>query len=506
MSSSCNPKKYFPYRLYVPENLSIDELLIVYPFIAKKTYKKHNRHRDYLVYVIHLLNSIPRIQKDFDYEQARGFIPINKSILSKRIHDYRLYIDYLKDKGILIEGNSYVVGGRSTGLRFTPDYITTVKAVHINTKTLIKSLISNDQNRDFNAEEKLRFLKRWFNVNLTIDLDRALEFLERDKDDARKKIITKRIQYGYSNEQLNKFPTVDEVVIMGYNSKFITVDIISNSEYRGYPKIDKTTGRLHSPLTQLKKGLRKYLRYNSQKLVNVDIVNSQPLMSLIVLDIEIFYKLGIGNLIARYNPLFKRIPIENKGENTTQFYHNSSYTMLVKMIITNSQKKDVIEFKESIIQGRFYEYFAGVLYMKGLIPQEILSIPDKDLCNKLQRDFAKVATFQAFFEKVYATKWSVYVRAFKECFPNVYAIFQLIKRGKGEHNTLACIFQRFESHLILHKICVDIHHHHPEVPIFTIHDSIATVERHVDTVIHYFQRHIYFALGIEPQLNTEVWE
>ncbi|MGN6399980.1 MAG: hypothetical protein ACTHMD_05975, partial [Flavisolibacter sp.] len=121
------------------------------------------------------------------------------------------------------------------------------------------------------------------------------------------------------------------------------------------------------------------------------------------------------------------------------------------------------------------------------------------------RSFAKTATFRAFFEKTNASKWCKYVRAFKECFPNVFSIFQLIKRGRGNHNTLACIFQRFESNLILHNICLDINNDFPEVPLFTIHDSIATTEQHIRVVEIYFKKHLKLALGIEPKLNIEPW-
>ncbi|MGN6400958.1 MAG: hypothetical protein ACTHMD_10920, partial [Flavisolibacter sp.] len=364
MSSKNQHKRYRPYRLYIPENLSIDELLLLRPI----TLGKNINHRDKLIYIVHLLNAIPRYQKDFDFEESKGFIPINKTILSKRIHDYRTLINYLIDNNILIEGTNYVVGKRSTGLRFSSRYITRVKPEHITTATLIKSIVSNKNNRDIVAEQKLYFLKKWFNSNLTIDYENALRFLEDDKAPSREKVIKRRLQKKYTDEQLINLPSIEEIVIMGYNSKFMTVDTIHNAEYRGYPQIDSTTGRLHSPLTQLKKGLRKYLRYNGHQLSNVDIVNSQPLMSLIVLDIETFKRWNIGNLIAKYNRLYNKNVIVDDNSKPIQIIDSSYYTMLVKMIRKNCTKPDVLFFKQSIINGTFYEDFSARLIRMNAIP------------------------------------------------------------------------------------------------------------------------------------------
>ncbi|MEQ1799859.1 MAG: hypothetical protein ABL872_18020, partial [Lacibacter sp.] len=121
------------------------------------------------------------------------------------------------------------------------------------------------------------------------------------------------------------------------------------------------------------------------------------------------------------------------------------------------------------------------------------------------RNFAKKANFRAFFEKVYAPRWCNYVRAFKACFPNVYTIFQQIKKGKGHHNTLACVFQKFESHLILDRVCADINNTNPHIPLFTIHDSICTTPRYSKVVQDIFMKHLIEALGVEPVLKIENW-
>lgn len=497
--------KPLSYKIYLPENLNLDDILTKHPPLFNRLPLKYRNYRDSMAYILHLINSIPNSKKDFDYEKEQGFIPINKKLLSKRIHEYRAYINYLKRYGIIEEGTSYQVGIRSMGLRFTPKYRTKVKVEYITTPTLIKNILSRKANRDINAEEKLMFLKGYLNSCLTIDINEALIELEKDKVNSRNKHIAKRQTINYSNEELLNLPSIDDVVLMGFNSKYITVEKINSADYRDYPKIDSTTGRLHSPFVLLYKKLRKFLKYNNQKLANIDIVNSQPFLSLILLDINLFERMNIKSLIAKYNPLFKSSQYINEDNNVVIV--DSKYsTMVVNMIKKFSSEKDVVDFKKSVISGTYYEDFAKILIDRNLIPTNILSIQDENERLEVIRKFAKNATFRALFEKVNARRWSEYVRAFADCFPNVFKIFQFVKKGKNNHSTLACMLQRFESYLVLHNVCVDIHKNYPDIPIFTIHDSIATTESNSEIVLEIFKKNLQKIMGITPSLNVDIWE
>ncbi|MBK8143871.1 MAG: hypothetical protein IPK62_02135 [Bacteroidetes bacterium] len=238
------------------------------------------------------------------------------------------------------------------------------------------------------------------------------------------------------------------------------------------------------------KQLRKLLRYDGSKLANIDIVNSQPFLSIILLDSDIFDKLNIKGLLSKYNPEFK---------------FSGNISMIENMIKVNSLKDDVVAYKKSVTEGKYYEYFAEILIQKNLIPSEIMDI-ENDLKRAEEiRGFAKTATFRALFEKVQAKRWCAYVRAFSDCFPNVYAIFQFVKRGNN-HKALACMLQRFESNLVLHNVCLDIHENYPQIPLWTIHDSIATTVNNSHIVKEYFIQHLRDIMGIEPQVLCEIWE
>jgi len=482
-------------RIYLPENLDLDKLLREHPPQFKRCPKKYRNYRDAIAYILHLINSI-NYRKDIDFNKTKGFTAIHKVLLSRRVHEYRAYIDYLKEHNIVIEGNSYVPGKRSTGLKFVPEYQTKVKENFITTPTLIKSITSRKKRGDLKKMEEIHFLKHWFNDNLIINREVAISILEKDLVETRKnklsslKHLPRKQREDLANEQ----------AIVTYNSKYINVEKIVNSEYENNLIVDTTGARFHSPLVVLKKELRKCLTYAGQKLVNIDIVNSQPFLSLIFLDLELFESLYITDLLASYNDLYAPQLID-KGNVTIEYTPYS--TMLVNLIKQKSNEPDMLEFKDSVISGEYYETFSRVLYNNNLIPEEILSISDKSNKYNEIRNFAKKATFSSFFSRNNAYKYNPHVRAFKACFPSVYEIFSLIKQGN--HKTLAVSLQRFESDLVLFRVSKDIYNNHPEIPLYTIHDSIATTMGNEKVILNYFQKHIQERIGYSPKFSTDYW-
>lgn len=476
-------RKYYPYKLYIPENLNLEEILDSSPPVFKY-------YKDCFLYILHLIVSIPLRLKDFDLEKQKGFTPIDKKLLSRRIHAYNDYIDYLKKYNIIEEGTSYKPGYYSKGLKFMVQYRTKVKGVYITKNTLIKSITEKNYHRDIEAEHKLWFLKKWFNANLTIDMEKTVEFLELDKEISRKKLERKR-----ASRRIKKtWIPIDEIVTMGYNMKYIVADKINEGKNH-HPIVDSTSGRFHSPLTQLKKELRMFVRYNGENLHGIDIVNSQPLLALVILDYDLFIKNEIYKIIAQYNPILTELNDVIKTSN----FKNPISTMLVNLIKRSKDNTDVKLFKRAVVEGKFYEYFAELLKQNSLVPQDIMDKPQEI------RKFAKNATFTALFSKPEDVMWNAQIKAFRKCFPTVYRIFSLIKSGKNNHPTLACLLQRFESNLILHTVCAGLNKLIPKAPIFTVHDSIVTTEKYLSIVTGIFRGHLAEKLGVNPQLKIEEW-
>ena len=99
-----------------------------------------------------------------------------------------------------------------------------------------------------------------------------------------------------------------------------------------------------------------------------------------------------------------------------------------------------------------------------------------------------------------------------ELFPKVALLFKIIKRKykgvpiKKQHNRLACLLQSIESEIILHRCCKRIWEEgNNQVPVFTIHDSIATTVEHVEWVKMIIEEELTRVIGLPPTLSIEHW-
>ncbi len=94
-------------------------------------------------------------------------------------------------------------------------------------------------------------------------------------------------------------------------------------------------------------------------------------------------------------------------------------------------------------------------------------------------------------------------RLFKAHFPMVYEVFSLIKRK--EKSLLARILQSIESDIIVNKASKRIARERPDLPIFTIHDSIVTSLGDEDYVATIITEELKNLTDLDVQLGYEYW-
>jgi len=177
--------------------------------------------------------------------------------------------------------------------------------------------------------------------------------------------------------------------------------------------------------------------------------------------------------------------------------------MLADLIGSVENKEDVLMYKKIVAQGRFYEEFGAILQENGLIPEDVTEV----------RKFAKEATFSAFFASNFDIRWISAMQHFKATFPNVYAVFSEIKyvvkgtkKSDKVHSALSVSLQALEAEIFLNKICKRISETNPNIPIFTIHDSVITTIEHENTVKQIVEEEIFKSIAVYPELNIEKWE
>lgn len=453
------------FTCYVPKNFNISKLVIENP-------PGFNYDIDKFNYIVHLINDIPsgrkKNQEDgFSYaweEPDYPYTSFYSPLLQAKIHDYKKYLNYLIENDVLVCDNLYIKGKKSRGYKFTGRYQTDVKAVKLTNRVFIRrirqfveltydSLGLNSEHTKVDITA-YGFLSKWLNEKLTVDYAEAIDFLEEM----------------YNKEVLE---IGHEKAIRKKNLRRIPIEKIHRASFS--MTVDSTAGRIHTVITQLKSELRQFIKYDGEKLVSVDIKNSQPffltkLINPFELDESIF------NLINKVNP-------KNNFKLTTDkpYYVSKNTEKYIRMVSS----------------GKLYEHFIDILIEEGILD------PNDDF--DVLRKKAKMGIISAIFSPNTAIGYDQFIKVFSSIFPDVYEIIKAIKYGKGKHNTLAIVLQSIEAMTVIDKASRIISEMNSEIPLFTLHDAIITTEKHVDIVEMVLHETLLEEIGIEPTLKREFW-
>jgi hypothetical protein len=234
--------------------------------------------------------------------------------------------------------------------------------------------------------------------------------------------------------------------------------------------IDPTEGRFHSNITNMKRELRSFLRINGEPLTNVDIKNSQPYLSTIILT----YPSKISWLTK-----------------------NPAFSMLLQTLKV-SLTEDVKKYIYLVVSGQFYEYLMKEFFKEGLV---------------LTRKETKLQVLRILFARNRLPKDLINRKArqiFIRNFPTVHRIFSKVRgRDQGtkfeNSNRFAILLARIESYLMLEVIMKRINKELPKVIALTIHDSVMTgiLTSDVDGVRKIMTEALNEFVGSAPKIEIE---
>lgn len=223
------------------------------------------------------------------------------------------------------------------------------------------------------------------------------------------------------------------------------------------------------------KRLRPFLRINGEPLVNIDIKNSQPYLSTILLT--------------------------NPGK-ASSMAKNGVFAMMLQSLKT-SQNQDVKNYIRLVVSGSLYEYLLQEFAFVGF---------------ELSRQEAKKQVLRILFARNRMPKDQVNRMArliFKRKFPTVYRIFAKIRgTGRGDkyasYKRLSILLQSIESYLMLEVILKRVFKELPGTIVITIHDSIMTgvLTDNVEGVKKIMIEEMTEFIGFGPQICIEKnnWE
>ena len=471
------------HYFWIPKELDVDTLLVDYDFTTIRAF-----HRDNLYYILHLINEIPANNKDTITED--GYVPLNALLLRKWIRDYEKYIKCLMALSVIETDGHYVLNIKSKGYRYCEKYRTGLRRVLVTDLTLVKKLddwiAENDYARQPTASAGRSSISavyepisKWYRSGaIQIEAGAANAYNEqvladKTKDGSRANWDKK---YNHDGTYTLKDPYMQ--FIAGQRN----IENLTTGRYNLHA--DENVFRLHSTITNCKKELRQFIRLQGQKVVAVDISNSQPTLLTVLLDLGFWENTGALKS--------SDIPYLNLHNIFIDQQHRTTLIKLLNNVQDNDIARNEVEQLRNIVaSGTFYDSFCALLKSK--------------LGIEYDREAVKPMVFTMLFtsNRFIGQPEAAPKRVFRDMFPNIYAVISCIKR-KAPAN-LPTILQRIESYLMYYKIVPAIAISMPDTPIVPIHDSIAVAKGNEAEIEAIIREELGACLGFVPHVKREEW-
>lgn len=448
----------------IPQSIDLEEILNRNPPGFK--YKI-----DYFYYLIDTITEASELE---DLDDTGGFVNLKADRLQKFNKQYKKYLEYLI--GRVIRRNYYIPGKKSYGYYLSYRY-PDAGLTHIP----IKDFIARKNVKKEHAEKikksgvkgkKYKYLTKWFNKNLSINGEEAIKKVDE---------LYPNIKYGSIGGKRRGKPSR---TTKRYKA---LVSIAKFEKQEFYYSVDSNIGRFHSNIANIKKELRDFITYKDQKLVNIDIKNSQPLFSQLLLNKE-FYKKKFKKInIYEIQSVFKLLDKTNNKIN--KLISIIDHYIIIVENDKNQSYKGFQEYISLVNSGDFYKGISSLI------------VPNDPFIKAEMKKMMFLVFFSS--NRFIGHSKAKFKKLFKNYFPEVYEVFRLLK--KHDHSALSHILQRIESKVIVEKAARRISMEQPTLPIFTVHDSIATTvgnEGYVKVVI---EDEIYKLTGLKAMLGIEYW-
>ncbi len=447
---------------YLPENLNIEQIL--------KENPPNFKHKvEYFKFLLSLINSIPAKNKHLDL--IDGYTQISSKILKGQIPMYALYYRYLEKIGVIYINHHYYESEKCKGYKFADVYQTPLMMENVASKP-VRKYTKNESAFNRNMKRKHIYLIRPLeDGKLNINADAALDYAH--------------LMYERKMADRNTWDRNSKGHVINPKDQLEWAKISINNISHGlmYPVFDDKGFRLHSTLTSLKSELRNFLTYNGQKLVSLDIKNSQLYFSPVIFN---------RDFLNKHSDCFNIYDI--LGSKTRKYLLKLLPALEALMWESTPESFDRQEFQryKKIVETGFYEYMQIKL--------------TEALGGKYNtREKAKETMFQVLFSKneTFRQSFAAPKRLFAELFPEVYRIFEVIK--SGQYNQLALLLQNIESRIILGIVAKRIARERQWLNIFTIHDSLATTVGHEDYVESIMREELLRLIHLQPTIKREYW-
>ena len=443
-------------KVLVPNNLNVPELI--------EELNLSNRRQKYVKEKIyHLISRVVATHKNIKKFDKNGYTGLCSKELNMILNrDYKLILDLLKDKNVIELDINYLKGVRCNKIKLNDQYQKKDKVL----KTI--------RREHKTAPSKNQLLDSYFNHNL-------------------------EIQKGYKNHVKHIYDTLRQELtndnqLLVLKNKIgiwlLTINDIENNQY-WYNK-STTNWRYNSTITNNPKIFKKYLKYNNESLVQVDLKCSQVYLLSSILNYDFFKSNDELSFHQIMNSLLSDKIIKDVISylfSPLMFAHFEQRKYLGKDEIIIRDHHEFQKFRDAPFQEDFYSHLFELEH----------GVPPTDA----QRKSIKKDIMYVLFQNNRKHRELVEgVRLLEKFYPFVNQFILKIMDRIGKRN-FSLLLQRVESYLILDCVVPEFHRRCSVAPVFTIHDCIITTEQHKLELTNVMFEVLHEKTGIKPGLSVE---
>ncbi len=479
---------------------------------AKINYEKnHGISEGFIAYVLDSIYKSTILKReetdkvtDEDFSIEPRYAYLNTKVLKNGNSNYQNSMNCLISENVIVSDNFYIPKTKAYGYRLSEEYeFGRFNLVQYNFDIYSKCMNSKDEvvkkfinKRSFN--EKLKAKRNYLfapYVNNVIKIDERLakSIIENYYENLKAKF----------NPDLSEFENInqEDYILKMERSKirqFQIIDLIGMGKYNYDTPFDEFGQRFHTLISQLKKEARRALTFEGQRLISIDIKNSQPYCLIALLDPKFYEK----RQKSIKSTLFSLCP---------NLFHAIEHTHIPLMLLKNFNKfrNEIDNYIEVVTEGRLYETL---------------------MCDGMDRDLAKETILKLFYRRFYNSeagdpipfKLTLNEKKIYDIFPNILTLMYNLKdvrndefeckfdkNGKGYKKFIgfkhfSSLMQRFESNLVLDRICRRLYARIPEATPITIHDCIIVPQQYRSRARMIIQNECRRIVGYSPKLDIEI--
>ncbi|WP_066434502.1 hypothetical protein [Chryseobacterium sp. CCH4-E10] len=442
-----------------------------------KVYRPTFTYKLKVEFFYYIITTIIKRQNTYENKALENIpVALNATILRGIKSDYNEYINWLIEQEVIFKAENYIAGYSSNKYCFANFILPSLKEdssseiVEMETlessKVFVARTIQESEVYDDNEH-----LLKWFNDGLEIDFEGAVTYV-------------KDLSY-YEGEI---FDLTHKKV--HWNHQILTLHHKAFYATRN----EESDFRLHTALTNLKKIFKPFMTYKGQELIGYDLKNSQPFFLIFLIDSIIDNNDRVSNILSR--TYIKKDYISFMLQN------------LRKRLSIEGFQKEYEVFKTWVLTGEIYENIESIIKPKKRLGCYFVNIynPRKKITEIKKIDniraLMKGVIFTLFFSGI-RTRNSNY-KTFKKAFPNLVEVIQLFK--EKDNADFSKLLQNIESDCIIDFVSKKIAKEHPEMPLFSIHDSLSTTENYAPILKNLMPKYINEYTGLTPKMEEEKWK